>query len=49
MVRRLAIRTATAGCFRRSNIVARERGATADEAAKDATLYIEGTRERVQV
>ena len=30
-------------------IVARERGATADEAARNATLYIEGTRERAQV
>ena len=30
-------------------IVARERGATADEAARDATLHIEGTREHAQV
>jgi catechol 2,3-dioxygenase-like lactoylglutathione lyase family enzyme len=30
-------------------IVARERGATADEAARDATSHIEGTRERAQV
>ena len=30
-------------------IVARERGATADEAAGDATSHIEGTRERAQV
>jgi hypothetical protein len=27
----------------------RERGATADEAARDATIHIEGTRERAQV
>jgi predicted enzyme related to lactoylglutathione lyase len=30
-------------------IVARERGATADEAARDATLHSEGTRDRAQV
>ena len=30
-------------------IVARERGATADEAVRNATLHIEGTRERAQV
>jgi predicted enzyme related to lactoylglutathione lyase len=30
-------------------IVARERGATADEAARDATLHSEATRERTQV
>ena len=30
-------------------IVARERGATADDAARDATSHIEGTRERAQV
>jgi hypothetical protein len=29
-------------------IVARERGRTSDEAAKDAALHLEGTRERPQ-
>jgi catechol 2,3-dioxygenase-like lactoylglutathione lyase family enzyme len=30
-------------------VVARQRGATADEAARDATLHIEGNRERAEV
>ena len=45
----LAIKLGTRSAWYAAYIVARERGKTSDEAARDATLHIEGARERAQV